>query len=335
VRARLRWLAILVLVGAGAAGLLMWRRREATSAAIERQKLEIAALETERTHLQRRLDELATRDKNLQGMPKTALRIGIPTSLTRDLVQRVTAGLVDQVTLVLEDLHVRKSGTIRRFVDLGEYDLDVTIDNVVGHLRTGEPDVRFGANQVKVALPVSVASGTGHATIRLKWDGRSVAGAVCGDLEITREVTGSVKPDRYPVAGALLLSSTAEEIVMSPRFPTLTINLKVLPSAESWAAVEKVVADQEGVCGFVLGKVDLLQFVRRIVDKGFSVRLPTERLKAMAVPVGIAPSVNIHGKLLTLGLRLGSLAITENAIWLGADVSILAEPLPAPGSVSP
>jgi hypothetical protein len=32
---------------------------------------------------------------------------------------------------------------------------------------------------------------------------------------------------------------------------------------------------------------------------------------------------------------VGSLAITENAIWLGADVSILAEPMPAPGSASP
>lgn len=334
-RAQLRRVAILVLVGTGVAGVLMWRRRETMAAAIEHQKLEIAALETERTHLQGRLDELATRDKNLQGMPKTALRIGIPTSLTRDLVKRVTAGLVDQVTLILEDLHVRKSGTIRRLVDLGEYDLDVTIDKVVGHLRTGEPDVRFGGNQVTVALPISLASGTGHATIRLKWTGRSVAGAVCGDLEITREVGGSVKPDRYPVRGALLLSSTAEAIVMSPRFPTLTINLKVLPSAESWAAVEKVVADQEGVCGFVLGKVDLPQFVRRIVEKGFNVRLPTEKLKPMAVPVGIAPSVSIHGKLLTLGLRVSSLAITENAIWLGANVAILAEPGPAPGPSSP
>jgi hypothetical protein len=324
--------AIVVLVLAALAGGLVFRRRWATAAVIESQTVEIAALEAERTLLQRRLDELVPRDKNLLGMPKTALRFGIPTSLTRDLVKRVTAGLVDQVTLVLEDLHVKKAGTLRRVMALGEYDLDVTIDKVVGHLRTGDPDIRFGGNQVKVALPVSVASGTGHATIRFKWEGRSVAGAVCGDLDITQVVTGGVKPDRYAMEGTLLLSSTAEHIVMSPRFPTLTIKLKVVPSADSWAAVQKIVEDKEGVCGFVLGKVDVLQFVRRIVDNGFNVRLPTEKLKAMAVPVGIEPSVTVRGKVLTLGLRLGSLAITESAIWLGAEVEIRSAPAPTPSS---
>jgi hypothetical protein len=316
--------AISVLVATVLAAAFVWWKRWVAAAVMEGQRLEVVALEAEREILQRRLDAMLPRDKNLEGMPKTALRFGIPTSLTRDLVKRVTAGLVDQVTLVLEDLHVRKTGTIRKVVALGEWDLDVTIDQVVGRLRTGEPDIQFGGNQVRVALPVSVASGSGRATIRFKWDGRSVAGAVCGDLDIKREVTGSVKPDRYAVGGTLVLSSTAREIVLSPRFPTLTVNLKVVPSAESWAAVEKIVAEKEGVCGFVLGKVDVLPSVRRIVDKGFNVRLPTEKLRPMAVPVGIEPSMTIRGKPLTLGLRVGGLAITEHALWLGANVDILS-----------
>jgi hypothetical protein len=285
----------------------------------------VAALEAERGVLQQKLDALIPKDGSLLGMPETALRFGIPTSLTRDLVKRITAGLVDQVTLVLEDLHVRKSGTIKKVVTLGEYDLDVSIDEVVGRLRTGEPDIQFGGNRVAVALPVSVASGSGRATIRFKWHGKSVAGAVCGDLDITREVEGGVKPDHYEVKGRLLLSSTAEQILFSPRFPTLTVNLKVVPSLRSWAAVEKVVADQEGVCGFVLDKVDILQVVKRIVDKGFNVRLPTERLRPVAVPVGLEPSMTIRGRPLTLGLRVGGFAVTESAIWLGADVDILPE----------
>ena len=324
-RARLA-LGVVAALAMALAGTLAWRRHLA-AANLERLRVATAALEGERDRLQRKLDELVPKDKYLQGMPTTTLRIGIPTSLTRDLIERVTAGLVDQVTLVLEGLRVRKGGTIRKVVSLGEYDLDVTIDRVVGHLRTGAPTVEFGGNRVKMALPISVASGSGSATIRFKWDGRNVAGAVCGDLDITREVSGGVKPDRYGVSGTLVLSSTAEQIVVTPRFPVITVNLKVVPSAESWAAVQKVIADKEGVCGFVLGRVNILDAVQRIVDKGFNVRLPTDKLKPMAVPVGIEPSVSIRGRVLNLGMRVGGLAITEDVIWLGADVDAdLASP---------
>lgn len=316
------WVALAVVAALAIllAVTLVWMRRLLATANVERLRVEVAALERERDLLQRKLDELVPRDKYLQGMPTTSLRIGIPTSLTRDLIERVTAGLVDQVTLILEGLRVRKGGTIRKVVSLGEYDLDVTIDRVVAHLRTGAPTVEFGGNRVKVALPISVASGTGSATIRFKWDGRKLAGALCGDLDITREVSGGVKPARYGVSGSLILASTAEQIVVTPRFPVLTVNLKVVPSAESWAAVRKVIADKEGVCGFVLDRVNILDAVQRIVDKGFNVRLPTDKLKPMAVPVGIEPSVTIRGRVINLGMRVGGLAVTKDVIWLGADV---------------
>ena len=61
--------------------------------------------------------------------------------------------------------------------------------------------MRFGGNRIAIALPVTVASGGGKATIRFKWDGKNVSGAVCGDMDVEQVVTGSVKPDRYPVAG--------------------------------------------------------------------------------------------------------------------------------------
>jgi hypothetical protein len=322
-----RALAALVLVAAVLAGL-GWRRKLTTAAAIEAQRVELAALEAEHEGLQRRLDELLPRDQSLAGMPHAGLRLGIPTSLTQELIRRVTAGLVDQVTLVLEGLRVRKTGSIKKVVTLGEYDLDVRVDQVVGRLRTGEPTMVFGGNQVKVALPISVASGSGRARIHFKWEGRSVAGAVCGDLDITREVTGGVKPDRYEIAGTLVFSRASEKILATPRFRELTVNLKVVPSAESWAAVLKVVGEKEGVCGFVLDKVDVLQIVRRIVDKGFNVRLPTERLKAVAIPVGIEPSVTLGNKELTLGLRVEGFSITDRAIWLGADVGVRAAAVP-------
>jgi hypothetical protein len=167
-----------------------------------------------------------------------------------------------------------------------------------------------------------VASGSGKATVRFKWDGRNVAGAVCGDLDLTREVSGGVKPATYPLGGSLVFSSTREQIVVTPRLPRLTVRLKVVPSPESWAAVRKVVEDQRGVCGFVLDRVDILDVVQKVVEKGFHVRLPTDRLRPMAVPVAIQPEVTIKGRALSLEVRVSGLAVTADAIWLGADVGV-------------
>jgi hypothetical protein len=311
----LRAIALVAVLAAGAGC-----RQPAAGA--EAQKAEIASLEAERDRLRQRLDELVPRDKRLEGMPGTPLRVGVPTSLTRELVERMTAGFVDQVTLVLQNLHVHKAGSVKKVVTLGDYDLDVTIERVSGRLRTGRPEIAFGGNRISVALPVEVASGSGHATIRFKWDGKGVSDAVCGDMEITREVSGGVKPDRYPMRGSLLLSASAERILVAPRFPPLEVNLKVEPSPESWAAVQAVIDEKEGVCGFVLDKVDILGVVRRLVEKGFNVRLPTEKLKPVAVPVGVEPSMTIRGKPVTLGVKVGGLAITEGMIWLGADVQV-------------
>jgi hypothetical protein len=312
----------LVVAAAVVIGGLSWRRRERAQADEHRLGGEVAALEAEREALQRRLDERLPRDASLAGMPRTDIRFGVPSSLTRALVERVVAGLVDQVTLVLEDIKVRKTGEIRKLVSLGRYELDVTIDRVEGRLRTGSPTLEFGGNRVRLALPVSVASGSGKATVRFKWDGRNVAGAVCGDLDLTREVSGGVKPATYPLGGSLVFSSTREQIVVTPRLPRLTVRLKVVPSPESWAAVRKVVEDQRGVCGFVLDRVDILDVVQKVVEKGFHVRLPTDRLRPMAVPVAIQPEVTIKGRALSLEVRVSGLAVTADAIWLGADVGV-------------
>jgi hypothetical protein len=229
---------------------------------------------------------------------------------------------VDQVTLELKNLKVKKSGTVKKVVTIGQYDLNVTINRVIGKLKTGKPDVTFGGNKVKVALPVTVASGTGNATIHFKWDGKNVAGATCGDLEVTQDVSGSVQPDSYPVAGSLVLSATAEDILASPSFPVIKVNLKVKPSEESWGAVQKILDEKTGLCGYVVEKVNVLGLVQKIIDRGFNVRLPTEKIKPMAVPVGIEPTMEVRGQPVALAIKLGELAITEHMIWLGARVSV-------------
>jgi hypothetical protein len=62
--------------------------------------------------------------------------------------------------------------------------------------------------------------------------------------------------------------------------------------------------------------------VQKLIDKGFNVRLPTEKIKPMAVPVGIEPTMQVRGQTVALAIKLGELAITEHMIWLGANVSV-------------
>jgi hypothetical protein len=169
---------------------------------------------------------------------------------------------------------------------------------------------------------VTIVSGTGRATLHFKWDGKNVAGATCGDLEVTQEVSGGVRPDTYPVAGGLVLSATAKDILAQPRFPVIKVRLKVVPSEESWGAVDRILAEQGGLCGYVVEKVNVRGIVQRLVDKGFNVRLPTEKLKPMAVPVGIEPTMEVRGQPVALAIKVGDLAITEDVIWLGARVSV-------------
>jgi hypothetical protein len=323
--------AALVLIAAAALLVprVFGRKDRATPA---QTRAEIAALEKERDALRARVDELIVREPRLEGMPTTPVRVAVPTGLARELIEKVTMGFVDQVTLELKNLKAKKSGTVKKVVTIGTYDLQVDIDKVTGQLKTARPDVRFGGNKVTLALPVTVASGGGQATIRFKWDGKNVTGATCGDLDVEQVVTGNVKPNRYPVQGTLVLSATAEQILASPKFPEIKVKLEIEPSAESWAAVQKILdSKRSGACGFALDRIDVLKIVRGIVEKGFSVRLPTEKIKPMAIPVGIEPTMNVRGKTIALGIDIGGLAITEHTLWLGANVTVRAPGGPAAG----
>jgi hypothetical protein len=310
------------------------RRPDAATA--DHMRAEIESLEREAAALREKQATLVANDGRLQGMPPADVRVGVPTALARTLIERVVTGFVDSVTLRLTGLKVKKTGTVKKVITLGEYDLKVEINEVTGRLKTGTPQVTFGGNQVALSLPVRVASGTGNADIAFKWDGKSVSGAVCGDMEVTQTVAGRVKPDEYPVAGALQLTATGREILASPKFPVVRINLKVEPSAESWAAVQQILDSKGGVCGFVVDKVDIRGVLERLIAKGFNVRLPTEKIKPMAIPVGIAPTMKVRDETVRIEVKVSNLAITEHMIWLGADVALGgADAAPSPEPVRP
>jgi hypothetical protein len=317
VNARAAVLLLAALAAAGACG----RRDVAT---VEQQQAEIDQLQKERDELRQKIGELVEKDPRLAGMPGNSVQVGVPTSLASTFIEKVLGGVADQVELRLTNLKVRKEGTVKKIVTIGTYELDVTVVDVQARLRTGKPDLEFGGNQVAVSLPVTVASGTGNATVRFKWDGKNVSGAVCGDMDVTRAVGGGVKQLTLKARGTLSLASAGGQILARPKFPETRVQLEVEPSAESWASVQALLDEKGGVCGYVLEKVDVMKVVREQLAKGFNVRLPVEKLKPVAVPVGIQQQLAVAGRSLNLGVVVGGLAITEHTFWLGADVKVAA-----------
>ena len=285
-------------------------------------------LTTERDRLRAQVIAAVSNDPTLVGMPDRQLRIGVPTTLAHQLVSTFVTGVADHVTLELGNLRIRKQGAVRRVVTLGEYDLNVRITRVTAQLAAGAPDLRFGGNQVRLALPVRVASGAGSAALDFQWDGRNIGGAVCGDMQVREVVTGTVVPATYQLAGTLLLSTTKEAIVVTPRLPSLSVKIRVQPSQASWALVQKLLDDKRGVCGFVLDRVNIRESLEGLFARGFDVRLPIERVKPLALPVGIAQTMAVRGTPITIDVADGGLTITKQMIWLGANVTLMLPHVP-------
>lgn len=289
-------------------------------------QVNIIELTTERDRLRAQVIAAVSADPQLKGMPDRQLGIGVPTTLAKTLVSTFVTGVADQVTLELDNLRIRKQGSVRRIVTMGEYDLQVRITRVTAQLAAGTPDLRFGGNQVRLALPVRVASGSGSAAVDYQWDGRNLGSAVCGDMQMQEVVTGTVVPATYQLSGTLLLSSTEDAIIVTPRLPSLRVKIRVQPTQASWDLVQKVLDDKRGVCGFVLDRVNIRESLEELFARGFDVRLPIEKVKPLALPVGIARTMDVRGTPVTMDVTDGGLTISDQMIWLGANATLRMPP---------
>lgn len=315
-------LASVLAIGAVAAGLAVKQFNSRVRTTAAELRAQVAALERERDELRRMRESFQVRDRRGEGMPNTRIRVMVPTSLAGRLFEKFITGFADQLTLRLKHIKVHKAGTVKKVVTLGEYDLNVLVNQVTARIKTGAPAITFGDNRIGLTLPATVASGSGRATINFKWDGKNVSGAVCGDMDIEQVVTGNVVPATYTVSGVFNLVAKDATVLMTPRVPPVVVNLRVKASDESWAAVQKILDDKQGVCGFVLDRVDILGVVKNLIDKGFNVKLPTDKLRAVAMPVSVDPEFSVRGRQVGLKISLGGLAVTPHAIWIGADVAV-------------
>ena len=66
-------------------------------------------------------------------------------------------------------------------------------------------------------------------SLRFRWDSKGLANLVCGDVDVTRAVTGEVSPRNYRVTGHFAIEADGETIVLRPSFPDLAVRLFVDP----------------------------------------------------------------------------------------------------------
>jgi hypothetical protein len=245
------------------------------------------------------------------------------------------AGLLAEVHVTLRNLKVHKSEDVRAktplgTMTLGRYTLDLTVHEVHALLRPDAPRLRFGGNTLGLELPLQLASGAGRAGLRLQWDGRKLAGAVCGDLDLRRRVKGQVAPLRFVVRGEFRLASEGDALVARPRFRDVPLKLQIEPADETWQMLDELIQEQSAVCRAALRKVDVARKLREVVARGFPVTLPGTLLRPVRLPAGLQQELEVPGRgRARLTVRPIGLVVVPERFWYGADVAV-TPPTPAP-----
>jgi hypothetical protein len=316
-------IALASLGGLSAAWLRSRRERVPTPA-------EVTLLETQRDSLQRRLQELvgATRT-GFEDAPPAGLLLGIPTEFTRDLAQQVVTGLFGQVTLRLRNLKLSKSDEVQARVlfsrrTVGQFVLDVSIPELVSTLRLRQATVSFAKNaknRLGVSLRAALLEGGGVARVQLQWDSRGMANAICGDIDVTRELRGAVVPAEYLVQGGFDAAAHGGAIVLRPRFGEVALTVRVRPSEDAWIAVDSIVDQQSGLCRAALRRADVKTRLREMLERGFTVKLPERLFREIRLPAGVQQSLELQGATLLLSVKPVGLVVGPQRIWYGADVT--------------
>lgn len=332
--------AVLTLVYAVVALRYRPRSEREDPATVER---EIAQLTVVRDSLRTRVYEAALSSDLLDGQPDGDVLIGLPTPFVDGVVRNVVTGWFDDVELRLPQMNLRKTGEVRAKLGIfgrrrvGEYTLRVRLDDVRGRLQPGVPDLTFGGDVIGIAVPVRVAGGTGIAHVRAEWESRGVAGPVCGDMSVERDVTGQVMARTYMARGRIVLSAVDGTILADPDFPGLAIRLFIEPSDRSVAALDSLLESRGGLCGFAIGKSRANERILALVGRGFNVKIPQRFFRPIRLPIAVETALPLENRQLALQVTPRQLIVQPSTVWISANVtlgarldSVVPTPTPTP-----
>jgi hypothetical protein len=326
-------LGLLVAIGGGIFAYLRFRSFLSQDPAPT--VAEIQALTEERRRLRDEFRALLTQHNilDLANAPPGNILVGVPTGFAQDLVGQMVRGLFSEVRLHLKNIKAHHEDDVKAKVvftqKLGHFIIDVDVKEIRALLKPSEPQLKFGGDKIGIRLPVTVADGRGTASVRFQWQGRGLAGAVCGDMDVNPDVSSEVKPASYTVAGEFLLAAEGETVVAKPRFGEVVLRIVLKPTEETWATlastVEDIKEDKKGVCRMAIKKIDVRSIVQKIIDKGFEVKLPSKLFRPISLPATVEQSVDIQGRTVKLDARPLGLRVTPFMLWYGVAMGAEAE----------
>lgn len=289
------------------------------------------ALERQRREVQRlgeQLDERLRERARLRDSAGENVVVGIPAGVAERLAGEAMAGLVPGIGLTLHDLRFRKADEVRARLLLGRrtvgrFVLSVHVREMRAVLRPRKARLRFDDGRVAISLPVSVEDGEGRARLRFKWDGRGVAGAVCGDLDVTREVTATVPRRTYTLEGGLRLSVQGTALVAQPEFGDVPLRVPIEPSPAAWRVVDDVIASRSAPCRAALARVDVHGKIRGLLDRGIRVTVPRRIFeRPLRLPLAVERSVSVGDRELRLEARPMDVSVGPARLWYGVQVEV-------------
>jgi hypothetical protein len=326
---RVAFLLLVLLATVG--GLGVWRYRLAhPPLPPPPTEAEIAQLIAKRDALQEKIRTLviAAGEKSLERAPRAGIMIGVPTALTQSIAEQVVGGFFSQMTLTLRNLKAHKAGDVKvkmlfRKKQVGVYDLAVNIIEIQGVLKPGKPRFRFANGRLGLTLPVALAEGHGRAELRFRWDSKGLAAnMVCGDMEVTKEVTGGVVPAEYVLSGDFAVTTQGEAVTLRPEFEELAVRIAVNPSDQAWGVVDEVLKEQRAGCEMALDKIDIKAKLAAIVGRGFNVKIPKKLLRPIHLPAGLRQSLEVQGLRLAVEVKPTAVLVSPDRLWYGADVAL-------------
>ena len=339
-----RWIAVSVAAVVGlptvallALGLRFRPRSEREDP--EAVRREVAALTGIRDSLRTLVYAASATSDLLDRRPAGDVVIGLPTKFVDGLVRGVITGWFHDVDLRLPRMRVKKDGELTaRLGILGErtvgaYNLDVVLDNVHGRLQPEVPTLSFGGDTISISIPVRVAAGTGVAKVTASWKSKGIAGPVCGDLSITRDVTGQVRARTYNANGRIVLSASEGRINADPAFPDLRMRLFIDPAKSSVAALDSVLATKRGLCAFAIEKAHVSARILELVGHGFDVEIPQRFFRPIRLPVAMETLVPVGEHQVPLKVTPSGLSVTAATVWIAASVTPVKTAVKTPAPV--
>ncbi|MEO8500271.1 MAG: hypothetical protein ABI565_05100, partial [Vicinamibacteria bacterium] len=278
--------------------------------------------------LQNELRLLIPDDARLMDAPNGDVLIGLPTSLVERVVSEAISGPLRNVRLSLKDVvkasfsdEVRTK-TFFGMMTLGRYDLTIKVQEVNAVMKPKLPSLVFGANRIGIDLPVRVEAGDVKAKLFFNWDGRNLAGVVCGDLTGEHDLEAAVPPVEVRLRGRFDVEAQGEKLRVRPVIAPIDLAFKVEPQQRTWDYIDGLIESKNAVCQAALRKAAVGQKVKDLVARGFKVRLPNSWLRPMTLPASFRDTVDVQGTSAGLAVVPTGVSVTKTRIWYGANLTL-------------